>query len=303
MATTLRDKLSRPGSLWPGEMPARPAAEMALHALPPARQAEASAGLWALFEQQTRRKLMGDSSSLPLEHAQALLNSVLYTLGIALLPATPGPEAAGEHLLAEGFGAVFAAGQQRLKGMVASGRRLWRAAANLPAPVPHLYLKEMLNSSPKSGGLAGFYAIYDLWYGAAERLELHDYPLHTMPQAYEGIQYLLRYLETLLLELRFLRHFAPGPLHAALRAAQPDYALLPVGLFGPALDCALGCVLTGAPAAGLTPAGMPRAAGKPQIRRAATALCAELGIPREDPLHKAISRAAEESAARLMAAQ
>lgn len=160
--------------------------------------------LAVLLGQQAQRKLLGHGSSMPVEEAEVLLQSVVYTLGAALktcknideaaqvlagkkrldVPNRPGADDMGiVGVETEALEAVytdeqmqletlFAAGQRLLKKNLKQAENLWRAAKNI-----RLHTQNYSYNSTLGPGLGLFFARYDLYYWAAETPGDIDYQL------------------------------------------------------------------------------------------------------------------------------
>ena len=187
----------------------------------------------------------GQSSSLPVEKAQLLLESVFYTAGLALKAAAT-PETALVRLREEPLAQLYAEGQKRIV------RKLQTAHAL------HRQLKKTLFTTPNEfyrptavEGIDGFFKLYRPDLTAQETHITADYPTFFGPPQLDGIEFIEQYLQQLAHENRFCRYFAPEAVHALLLGLDQRYPQLILNLYGPVLAAALGCVITRQPVAAL----------------------------------------------------
>ena len=161
----------------------------------------------ALLAAQTAVYTGGESSSVRTETAQALLDSVFYTLGI-VLKGFPTPDAALQALKSRSLAVLLTEGQD---------------------------------------GIRGFFRLYRPALFANETHITADYPPLLPITGLCGIEFIERYLACLMAENRFLRCFQPKQVHLLLCALSEDYRKTPMNLCLPVLTAALCCELTGQP--------------------------------------------------------
>ena len=192
------------------------------------------AQLYRLLAQQVRAYTGGDSSSVPVEIAEALLQSALYCMGVC----AGGDPAQGRRLLERGVDNAYAAGVQRLELKLAFGRTLWQRACDRLPPVENQSMLDTLAS------IGTFWKKYDCRYFAHEIPCDIDYQLALpVPEALCGVDYVNHYLDQLLAENDFLRHFSAEALIPVLNRHCPDYRGLLINLFEPVATNALGRTL------------------------------------------------------------
>ena len=184
--------------------------------------------LLRLLKRQAERYTGGDSTSIPVETARELLESVCFCL-------ETGPDGA----LPEGdLEAAFQAGLDRVEGKIAWGRALWEAVKDHMPPV------ESRSMDDTVAGIGTFWARYDY------RLFAHlvpcdiDYQLAIpVPEERKGVDYINAYLTRLAVENRFLLRFSAQREAELLGRWCPDYKDLLVNLFEPVFAGALGLTL------------------------------------------------------------
>ncbi len=185
------------------------------------------------------------SSSVRVEKAQELLESIFYTAGAALKEFAE-PEAALQTLRERPLAELFQQGQHILR------RRL------LAANVMQQQLKKDLFRTPNVfyrativEGINGFFKLYRPALFAQETHITADCPVFLPQDDLCGVEFIETYLQKLTCENRFCRLFAPERIHALLRGLDENYAQIPLNLYEPVLTAALCCVLTGQPARAL----------------------------------------------------
>lgn len=210
----------------------------ATHAAPAGRQqAEAppQQALWAILQRQVALYTGCDSTSLPVETAHSLLQSVLFCIeqGDAALGAEAATQTPGGRLLA---------GQRALTRKTAAAQRLLAKAEQTATPIENRGYHDTL------GALRQFFIWYDIRFFAHDIPCMIDYPLCLpVPDTLYGVCYIEAYLRQLLFENRVLAFFSTGALRGRLSAHCGDYRGLLVNLCEPVLASALGLALLGRP--------------------------------------------------------
>ena len=185
-----------------------------------------------------------DSDSIRVERARSILQSCLYTAGLYLK--TLQPDAAICAIKQEGIRKIYNAGRRKLDTKVKMARHLHRAVLEGMIKTNNLTYNETI-----IGGIKGFFKLYDANYAAHEIFITADYPLSNPPEDLAGIEFIIAYLKSVLLENEFCKHFTPASIHDALRAHHPDYEELVINIFDLILASALGSVLADVSPVGL----------------------------------------------------
>lgn len=219
-------------------------------------------GCMELLALQCRRYTGGQSTSLPREQAEEILQSTVFTLGI-WLKEFPGPQEA-LNALATGTAALaigLQAGLSKIQIKAKATRQFYRLA-----------LKRMLDTDnalyndTAYGGIPGFFKLYEPRFGAHAIHITADYPVLFYPQGFQGIEFIQRYLQALDYENRICRAFPAQALKAAFTRHALEYDTtvenLHANLCAVVLEAALACALAGDPIPGLSlsPAGQTRLA-------------------------------------------
>lgn len=209
------------------------------------------ARLWRLLARQAELYTMGESTSVPVETAEALLASIRFSLELYARESGLPPQA----LLAGDAEALLRAAEETVRRQMARTRLLYERACRCRFREENCSLDDTLT------GIAVFFRAYDPKYFAAELPCDIDYQLcRPVPEELRGVAYLRRYLETLVGEDSFLRRFAPGAVRRVLGAAAPDHKELLVNLYEPVATAALGLTMVEGELFGLdlTAAGQDR---------------------------------------------
>lgn len=150
--------------------------------------------LLRLLAVRTERYTMGESSSVTVETAQALLESIRFTLAL-------GCEAQGyspaQLPTGESLPALLLAGQAEAERRVKTGQALFRHANALLSDIDDLALQQTLAE------LSAFFKRYDLWFFAHDIPCAIDYILDApISEDLQGIDYIIAYLKALISEGR-----------------------------------------------------------------------------------------------------
>lgn len=165
--------------------------------------------LWALAD-QLGRYTAGQSSSVPEEAAENVLESMLYCVSVEL-SFQPDPAAALRVVLPD---ELFRRGCERVKGMVSDLKVLYREVLKTRIPTGLIVYNDTLD-----GAIPAFFKSYDPEYAAHENGALTgfpDYPLLCDDKSRGGILYMKHYLEQLLRENRFCERYRKNYIRAVL---------------------------------------------------------------------------------------
>lgn len=169
---------------------------------------------WELLKWQAGKYNGIDSTSMPIEKAEDLLASLVYTLSVAAsednIPV--------EVLLQKDFRSVVGRGQAVLDGKRKAGRIRWNDLC-LHAPAIHnvYYIETMKN-------LGLFFKRYEIYYEAHQIPTSIDYPLMTpVPEEIKGISYVEEYIRRISLENQFINKFDCKMVIRIFESSIPDY--------------------------------------------------------------------------------
>ena len=192
--------------------------------------------LMELLARQTQRYTMGESTSVTVETAQELLNSLWYTLTVA----ADETQTSYKQLLTDDLQPLAAQGQKILRDRLEQTKRLWTAVCESAPPVENAYYSDTLR------GIGNYIKRYDLYYFAHQKPPCIDYPL-LIPadEALQGLDFTGRYLKNMLTENLILHRFNKDAAISVLGAAAPDYQEHYLNLCEQPLTNALGLALIG----------------------------------------------------------
>lgn len=177
--------------------------------------------MWDILKWQVDKYNGVDSTSLPVEKAQELLSSLVYT--ITLVAQEEG--ISDEGVLQSDFFELITRGQKLLDQRRKEGFEKWNALC-LHAPKLHnvYYVDTMKN-------LGIFYKSYEIYYAADQIPCSIDYPLMLpVSEDLKGISYIEAYIRHIEIENEFINYFDSDLIDAflkkALRDDREDYANL-----------------------------------------------------------------------------
>lgn len=188
-----------------------------------------------LLAARTNRYTGGESSSVKVETAQGILQSIFYTVGLAL-KSYPDPQDGVEALLNEGMTPLYSRGRESIEHMLVDTRKLLEEVQKGAITSDNYAYCETIQN-----GIGSFFSDYDPDFGAQETAASIDYPLCCDMADIAGIEYIEKYLNGLLLENKFCRYFDPSEIEGVLKGYDPGYRDLLVNIFERVLARALGC--------------------------------------------------------------
>lgn len=195
--------------------------------------------LLQLLAGQCRLYTRNQSSSLPVERAQIVLESVCYTISI-YLSSFSDMDSIVQVMSQSSAEELFLQGQKRLHTLFQRARVRLDEVRRTKLPTENQAYRDTI-----AEGLVPFFQTYDIKFAAQETPGSIDYPLHRFIPG-SGILYMVDYLDTLAMENRFCAGFG-GQVEALLRGMGPGYRDLLVNLFELTVTNLLGRVLCGAP--------------------------------------------------------
>ena len=190
----------------------------------------------ALLLRQCRAFAGGRSRSVRTETAESIAESILFTLNADLIRFEPIDALA--RLQNRSLEECFAEGRARVGMLVKSAELLHLSELRRPLPVRNELLRATLDD-----GLSAFFRLYNPEYGAQEIHITADYPVREFPQGFQGIEFIRRYLDCIVLENRFLRLLPPDWLRSTLNAYASKNGFTLNDLHGNLFEAALACAL------------------------------------------------------------
>lgn len=197
--------------------------------------------LYLLLEERIRRYTLGDSTSVPVDTARRLFESILYCLD---LQRRSQKEKTADRAHAK---ARWQAGVDTAKRNAKRAKLLLLQAQRTPPPLVNTAYCDTLSALP------AFFAGYDADFFAQEIPCSFDYPLcQPVSDLLLGAEYIQDFLRRLLVESTFLRAFLKESLLSLYERYYIDYADLLVNLYLPAAEMAALCACAGVPVRKLT---------------------------------------------------
>jgi len=191
--------------------------------------------LYLLLEERIRRYTMGDSTSVPVDTARRLLESILYCLELER-------RSKKQNQAEDNIKSRWQKGVDEAKRIAKRARLLLLQAQSTPPPLTNTAYNDTLSALP------AFFAGYDADFFAQEIPCSFDYPLcQPVSDALFGAEYIQDFLRRLLAENTFLRAFSADALLPLYEKYYIDYADLLVNLYQPAAEMATLCALAGVP--------------------------------------------------------
>ncbi len=242
--------------------------------------ADLQEALLALLSERIARYTMGDSTSVPIDTAQRLLEGIAFCVELHGTSANTGvPDDAP---LSERFWA----GVREAKRRTRRAKLLLAEAQRWQPPVANIGFRETL------GALPMFFSHYDAEFFAEEIPCSIDYPLcQPVADSLLGVTFLQDYLARWLVESRFLRAFSKEALVRLYTQYYGDYDDLLVNLYLPVAEMAVLCALANVPV-------RPLALGEAELAAVSQALSQADETAMLAKLNAAVDRALEETGVR-----
>ena len=196
------------------------------------------AKLWELLRWQAGRYNGTDSTSMPIEKAQELLASLMYTLSVAVREENK--NVAPEDLLQSDFRKVLKRGQSILERRKKEGEAAWNALCLEAPQINNVFYVSTIRN------LGLFFKRYDIFYAAHEIPCSIDYPLlDPVPEDLQGISFIEEYIRRVRIESRLINHCPLGAVLCLLKNTTGNIREDYLNLCGPVLTNALGRCLLG----------------------------------------------------------
>lgn len=187
--------------------------------LPDIGRRELMPRLYELLAEQAKKYTMGESTSITVETAKELMNSLWYTLSFA-------------DVTARDLWEEVEKGRAVIRGKLETARSLWERACLTAPEAENVFYRETLKS------IGGFFDRYDVLFFAHMIPCSIDYQLLIpVPESLQGVSYVEEYLRRILTENHIMSVFEPRPV---LEKSCPLYRELCINLCEPVLAAALG---------------------------------------------------------------
>ncbi len=197
------------------------------------------AELYALLCELAARNSGGKSSSLRVEKAEELLESALFSVGMAL-KSEPTPQDSLEKLRHTPLRTLFADGQKKIKRKILMCQAMHQKLCKQLFDTPNIFYRSTVIE-----GIAGFFKLYDPVFGGQKLHITADYPTCLGRPHACGIEFIESYLQRIQTENAFLLFFPAQKVHVFLEKLVPAYAETPMNLFEPVFCHAVFLAATG----------------------------------------------------------
>ncbi len=178
-----------------------------------------------ILTEQTKAFTCGESSSVRVETAQTILESIYYTIGLHLKSFSD-PDKAVFELANKPLEGLFLEGQRELKEKIDEAKKLYaKVRASRIETLNYAY------NATIDQGLKCFFTDYDWEFSAAETPGMIDYPISGNEIQTEGVEYILTYLERLLYENRYCKGFSKEEIHTVLLDFHSGYPDLLINIY------------------------------------------------------------------------
>ncbi len=194
-------------------------------------------GLLDLFTKEANRYTNDESSSIPVETAQSLLQSITYSMGSYLKTLVD----VGAQLTAlkeEKISALFLLGQKTIEERVEAARQLLQRLTSGLLRIDNIAYQDTIGN-----GLPKFFHDYNIEFTAHEAAGDIDYPSFITITDLIGVEYMEEYLRRLCLENDFLNCYSAKDINHLLKAFDREARHMLINLFELVLINALGCKL------------------------------------------------------------
>ncbi len=197
----------------------------------------------SLLAKKIERHTIGESSSVRVETAQSIMESILFTVSL-WLKTFKNPDDALAELLTEGIDAIYQKGRIQIDTMLA-------AAKELHQKLELIETNNVFYRATLQDAIAGFFKLYRPDYAAHEIHITADYPLFNPLPNLLGIEFICAYLEAAAYENQFCSYFSANDIHRLLCGYEKDYEDMPINIYEQVVLTAIGCILTKAELYGL----------------------------------------------------
>lgn len=192
--------------------------------------------LWELLKGQSEKYNGIDSCSMPLEKAQGLAASLVYTLSLAAQEDGLSTEA----LLQRDFYELMKRGQEILENKRKEVFEQWNELCLEAPEIPNVYYVSTMKE------LGMFFKRYEIYYDAHQIPCSIDYPLlNPIPDEIKGISFIEEYIRRIKIENQLINSFHFETVIAHLQKVIPDIREDYINLCEPVLTSAIGRTILG----------------------------------------------------------
>ncbi|MDR2899245.1 MAG: DUF6179 domain-containing protein [Clostridiales bacterium] len=188
-----------------------------------------------LLADKVNRYNMGDSSSIPVDKAKDIMNSLFFTISL-WLKTYENPCDAVVILQKEPVKDIYQKGLRRINTLLASTKTVHGILLKELVPTPNVYYSATLKD-----GILGFFKLYYPEFSAQEIHITADYPLYNPIPKLSGIEFIKAYTQAAYYENKFCAYFDPSNIHYLLCGFDRNYNELLFNIYEHVLTAAIGC--------------------------------------------------------------
>ena len=192
--------------------------------------------IWNFLGNYINRYTMGDSTSIPIEIAEELLNSICFSLDLELRSINN----ANEILIEKDIEHLLKASWRKIESLIDYGKKLLEEVKNSSPNIENISYNDTVDEIEAS------FNKYDYRFFAHKINCSIDYQLASpISEKLQGIEYINEYLKVLLIENQFCVSFNKDNIIYILKSYCQDYKGLLINIFEPVLTNAIGLEILG----------------------------------------------------------
>ncbi|MHB8130731.1 MAG: DUF6179 domain-containing protein [Mobilitalea sp.] len=209
------------------------------HLLSDSQIARIQLELVELMAKEVERYTNDESSSVQIEKAQELFQSITYSIGVYLKTVFDMEERI-DLLIKEKVSVLFYLGMDSLSSLKTKSKLLLQNLQESSLKVNNYAYQDTILA-----GIPEFFHDYNIEFGANEIPGSIDYPLYDTITNLLGIEYIYEYLHWFTLEENFLKRFSNQNIDLLMQSFNPEAEHLLINIFELVLTNVLGCELLG----------------------------------------------------------
>ncbi|MDV3428057.1 MAG: DUF6179 domain-containing protein [Bacillota bacterium] len=190
-----------------------------------------------LLAKQTERYTFGDSSSVKVETAQKILESIFYCIGI-YLKTFQDTDVSLNVLKQDPLSMLFQQGRKLIDSKFIEARQMLSSVQTECIITDNIAYNDTVQN-----GIGPFFKEYDADYAAQDAPGSVDYPLSNDKMDLAGIEYIYNYLQKLGLENEFCKNFSDHNIADLLQGYNDHYQDLLINIFELVLTNAVGLTI------------------------------------------------------------
>jgi len=194
----------------------------------------------AILAKQTELYNKGNSSSVRIETAKDILDSIMFTIGTAL-KTYPVSDDAVAAVKSGNMGTFYRQGSKQIDVMIKTAKALHAFILRDVFETDNIFYSPTIIDA-----INGFFKLYDPAFGAHKIHITADYPVYNPMKKKAGIEFIINYLENICYENLFCLNFSPGAVRGLLCGYIDDYQGSVINIYEHVLSAVIGCVLSGA---------------------------------------------------------